>query len=71
VILHFLRPASVELAVERVRLRVQQGGHPVPEDVIRRRYARGLANLPLYQAAVDEWRIRDTSQGRPELIDEG
>jgi predicted ABC-type ATPase len=71
VILHFLRLASVELAVERVRLRVQQGGHPVPEDVIRRRYARGLANLPLYQAAVDEWRIWDTSQGTPELIDEG
>lgn len=70
-ILHFLRLASVELAVERVRLRVQRGGHSVPEDVVRRRYAKGLANLPLYQAAVDEWRIWDTSQGKPELIDEG
>ena len=71
VILHFLRLASVELAVQRVRLRVQRGGHSVPEDVVRRRYARGLANLPLYQAAVDGWRIWDTSQGKPELIDEG
>jgi len=70
VILHFLRLASVELAIDRVHLRVRQGGHPVPEDVIRRRYARGLTNLPLYQQAVDEWRIWDTSQGTPELIDE-
>ena len=59
------------LAVERVRLRVRQGGHPVPEDVIRRRYVRGWANLSLYQKAVDEWKIWDTSQGAPELIDEG
>lgn len=70
VTLHFLRLASVELAVERVRLRVRQGGHAVLEDVIRRRYTRGLANLPLYQTAVHEWRIWDTSQGKPELIDE-
>lgn len=70
VVLHFLRLPSVELAVERVQLRIEQGGHAVPEDVIRRRYARGLANLPMYQAAVDEWRIWDTSQGEPELIDE-
>ena len=71
VVLHFLRLVSVELAVERVRLRVSQGGHPVPEDVIRRRYVRGWANLSLYQKAVDEWKIWDTSQGAPELIDEG
>jgi predicted ABC-type ATPase len=70
VILHFLRLASAELAVDRVRLRVEQGGHSVPEDVIRRRYERGLANLPLYQQVVDEWKLWDTSQGEPELIDE-
>jgi len=71
VVLHFLSLASVELAVERVRLRVQCGGHHVPEDVIRRRYDRGLANLHLYQDAVDKWKIWDTSHGEPELINEG
>ena len=71
VILHFLRLASAHLAVERVRLRVRQGGHDVPEDVIRRRHLRGLSNLPLYQEAADEWKLWDTSQGKPELIDEG
>ncbi|MBN1459112.1 MAG: Zeta toxin family protein [Armatimonadetes bacterium] len=70
VVLHFLRLASADLAVDRVRLRVAQGGHWVPGDVIRRRYTRGLANLPLYQQVVDEWKLWDTSQGKPELIDE-
>ncbi len=70
VTLHFLQLASVELAVERVRLRVSQGGHSIPEEVIRRRYERGLANLPLYQRVVDEWSIWNTSHGKPELIDE-
>jgi len=71
VVLHFLRLPSADMAVERVRMRVSQGGHFVPEDVVRRRYARGLENLPLYQAVVDEWNIWNTSQGKPEPTDEG
>jgi len=70
VTLHFLQLASVELAVERVRMRVQLGGHPIPEDAIRRRFARGLKNLPIYKDIVNAWRVWDTSRGRPELIDE-
>ena len=70
VILHYLRLASPELAVERVRLRVRHGGHFIPEDVIRRRFQRGILHLPVYQNAVDEWKIWDTSQGEPELLDE-
>lgn len=34
-----------ELAIERVRERVRMGGHNIPEDVIKRRYARGWRNL--------------------------
>jgi len=70
VVMHFLQLVSVELAIERVRLRVRHGGHSIAEDVIRRRYERGLAHLPLYQIAVDEWKLWDTSQGEPELLDE-
>jgi predicted ABC-type ATPase len=36
---------SPELAVYRVRRRVETGGHNIPEDVIRRRYERGRKNL--------------------------
>lgn len=35
---------SIELAKERVKIRVKQGGHSIPEDVIERRYKRGLKN---------------------------
>ena len=38
VVLVFLSLGSPEDAVRRVAERVRQGGHPVPEDVIRRRF---------------------------------
>jgi len=52
-------------------MRVKHGGHFIPQDVIRRRYSRGLKLLPVYKNVVDEWKIWDTSQGTTELIDEG
>ena len=36
---------SADMAVERVHERVREGGHHVPEDVIRRRYGAGLKNF--------------------------
>ena len=36
---------NVNLAIERVKLRVSEGGHSIPEDVIKRRYHRGITNL--------------------------
>lgn len=41
--LYFVCTNAAELNVERVRLRVGQGGHSVPEDKIRERYYRCLA----------------------------
>ncbi len=70
VVLHFLRLPSVELAIKRVELRVKHGGHHIPDDVVKRRYERGLMHLHDYQNTVDEWKIWDTSLGEPELIDE-
>lgn len=71
VTLHFLRLSSPEMAIERVHRRVAMGGHSIPDDVVRRRFARGLANLPAYKRAVDKWRLWDTSRGGSECIDEG
>lgn len=53
----FLWLPSADMAVQRVRSRVQQGGHNIPEMTIRRRYAAGLRNLkerflPLVDKAV-------------------
>ena len=68
----FLQLPSPELAVQRVRQRVVQGGHNIPEDVIRRRFDLGLDNLHhRYRTVVDAWQIFDASQWPPVLIDEG
>lgn len=41
----FLDLPSVEIALARIRARVAQGGHDVPEQVVRRRFGRGMRNF--------------------------
>lgn len=36
---------NVELAKERVRIRVTEGGHKIDNDIIERRYIKGIKNL--------------------------
>lgn len=64
---------SVDVAVERVRRRMRRGGHTVPDDVIRRRYARGLANFATrYRDAADAWQLYDnTDAGYPRPVARG
>lgn len=62
---------SVVTAKERVKHRVEQGGHDIPDDVIERRYKRGIQNLvKLYLSRVDYWLIFDNTN-KPTLIAEG
>ena len=68
----FLSLATPEAAIERVRFRVDQGGHDVPRDVVRRRFARGLKNFQnLYLRLVDYWQWFDNSGRVPTSIDKG
>jgi len=54
--------SSVDLAKKRVAVRVQRGGHDVPEDVIERRYRRGLRNyFQLFQPLASTWVLFDNS----------
>lgn len=70
--LFFLKLASPDLAVARVRQRVRQGGHHVEETVIRRRYDAGFSNFEkYYKPIVDEWILYDNSGYEPVLLDEG
>ena len=63
--LFFLRIDSPETSIARVRQRVQEGGHHVPEDVIHRRLHAGWYNFQhIYRDLVDEWEIRETEEGR-------
>ena len=68
--LWFLSLPNEEIAVSRVARRVRQGGHNIPEDVIRRRFKAGFKNLHAsYIKAVDSWAIYDSSGMHPKLID--
>ena len=68
----FLSLPSVELALARIRVRVAQGGHNVPEAVVRRRFGRGLRNFEeVYKRLVDSWVLFDNSGPTPRLIDSG
>ena len=66
----FFAVRTPETCMVRVARRVAEGGHDVPEDDLRRRFARGLANLPDYLALADAWRLFDADNGRPKIIAE-
>lgn len=57
--------SSQDLAVKRVETRVKEGGHNIPEAVIRRRYNNGLKNFfNIFRTIVDEWMFIENS-GEP------
>ncbi|MBD0725925.1 zeta toxin [Flavobacterium sp. L1I52] len=60
-----------ELAIERVKTRVSEGGHNIPVDVIERRYSKGIKNLfEIYIPITDQVLIFDNSEGQHKLIAE-
>jgi len=70
--LYFLALPSAEAAIARVAERVRQGGHSVPEPVIRRRFAAGLRNFDQhYKAEVDAWAKYDNAGAKPVLLEWG
>ncbi|WP_027390250.1 zeta toxin family protein [Chrysiogenes arsenatis] len=67
----FLKLASVELAIERVATRVAQGGHVIPDPVIRRRFVAGWQYFDnLYRPLLDCWQVYDNSGEEPILLEE-
>ncbi len=70
--LYFLTLTSPELAIARVAQRVAQGGHNVPEPIIRRRFQAGLDNFSgLYRPLADDWMLFDNSGESPRLLERG
>ena len=70
--LFFLRLPTPESAIARVAQRVSEGGHDVPEAVIRRRFHGGWRNFELiYRDLVDTWAVYDSSDYVPFLLEEG
>lgn len=57
---------------DRVAMRVRQGGHDVPPEVIRKRFDSGMRNfLEIYRQRVDYWQWFDNSGPLPRLLEEG
>jgi predicted ABC-type ATPase len=68
----FLSLFSADVAVGRVAARVQQGGHDIPEPVIRRRFEAGLKNFySIYKSLVDSWALYDGTGIAPRLLEAG
>jgi predicted ABC-type ATPase len=52
-----------------VAIRVKKGGHSVPEEIIVRRYKKGMNNFfKLYMPITSNWAIYDNSNRNPVLI---
>ena len=60
---------NIELAKERVKIRVSEGGHNIEPEVIKRRYLNGIKNLfEIYFPIVDGLLLFDNSEGKHELL---
>ena len=71
IIIYYLKVPTVEFAIERVKLRVSQGGHNVPEQDIMRRFERSWINFKqIYKNLADSWIVFDTSGNQPIILDE-
>ena len=65
----FLWIPTVDLALTRVRGRVLEGGHDVPEPVVRRRFGRSIHNfLVRYRQLANSWTLFDNSGATPAVI---
>ncbi len=69
VLLYYTWLASSDVAIDRVALRVQSGGHHIPDEDVKRRYGRSVRNfLELYRPLADEWEVVDNTLGERRLI---
>lgn len=67
--LYFLSLPDADTAVARVSARVRQGGHDIPEPVIRRRFVAGMKNFIChYRSQVDDWALYDNAGSHPVLL---
>lgn len=71
IVLFYLSLPSADLAVARVRERVAEGGHDVPETDVRRRFERSWRNFQkLYRGLADQWIVFDNSGEEPIILEE-
>lgn len=65
----YLFVPSAEFAFDRIKVRVQQGGHDIPEAVVRRRFDRSIRNFfCVYRQLADVWTLFENSYAPPLVI---
>jgi len=70
--LYFLWIPTVEIALARIADRIRMGGHNIPEDVVRRRFKKGLRNLlTIYRPLLDSWMVFENLEDVPRIIARG
>lgn len=68
----FIYLDSPETAKQRVKLRVEKGGHNIPEKVIERRYHKGIEYFGKYFVSLcDTWMIWDNTGDSPKPVAQG
>jgi predicted ABC-type ATPase len=67
--LFFLWLRDEDLAIKRIKVRVEAGGHNVPTVDVKRRFNRGINNFfNLYKPLLDFWMLLDNSGTIPEKV---
>jgi predicted ABC-type ATPase len=67
--IYFVFVQSIEISLKRIQTRVKNGGHNIPEEIVRRRFARTFKNFSeLYAPFADEWYVIDNSEAKGEVI---
>lgn len=66
--LYFICTRDVQININRVKNRVQKGGHPVDEEKIEQRFYRSLELLKDAFLAVDRAFVIDSSSGQRNLV---
>lgn len=70
VYLYYVATEDPEININRVKLRIEQDGHSVPEEVITSRYYKSLNNLREAVKQTDRAYIFDNSESQANLIAE-
>lgn len=67
--LFYLWVSSPEISLKRIAERVREGGHNIPETVVRRRYERSGRNfLTRYRGNCNSWLLFDNSAEDPAIL---
>ena len=65
----YVRLNSVDESIARVRKRIAAGGHGIPEEALRRRFAKSQAYFEtIYRPIVDEWYVWASREGAFNLV---